>query len=367
MWPWIGLYLEESELYTWSRRTACLRPVADVAEVLTAHRRSNYRLVVNQSREQILPETLPAMSRGMRAQFLDSRLRRLFPDTPWRSVAPAAKPAASTEITWLALSETPALRQLLAALSEYAGAVLGIYSVVQLLPPGLHASPHLLLSEHCRYLRCSLMAGGRVRASQLIAASADSAGEIRQFLARAQQGNLPVLLWGSQAWRDALVLPASLSPLPVPPACVRPLLAGIRRWPAEQFALPAQRRVAQRRSRGVTLGAASACGLLAATLTGYGCQQAEPLRLPPAVTPAVVVPEGMPEPLLAPESLPEQESVPVVAPRLDGRISRQEGVVSEWREGMLVSPADGHLAVGDTAEQPLLPPGSLRIHRVPGR
>lgn len=259
------------------------------------------------------------------------------------------------------------MRQLLAALSEYAGAVLGIYSVVQLLPPGLHASPHLLLSEHCRYLRCSLMAGGRVRASQLIAASADSAGEIRQFLARAQQGNLPVLLWGSQAWRDALVLPASLSPLPVPPACVRPLLAGIRRWPAEQFALPAQRRVAQRRSRGVTLGAASACGLLAATLTGYGCQQAEPLRLPPAVTPAVVVPEGMPELLLAPESLPEQESVPLVAPRLDGRISRQEGVVSEWREGMLVSPADGHLAVGDTAEQPLLPPGSLRIHRVPGR
>ena len=96
MWPWIGLYLEESELYTWSRRTACLRPVADVAAVLAAHRRSNYRLVVNQSREQILPETLPAMSRGMRAQFLDSRLRRLFPDTPWRSVAPAAKPAAST-------------------------------------------------------------------------------------------------------------------------------------------------------------------------------------------------------------------------------------------------------------------------------
>ena len=70
MWPWIGLYLEESELYTWSRRTACLRPVADVAEVLTAHRRSNYRLVINQGREQILPETLPAMSRGMRAQFL---------------------------------------------------------------------------------------------------------------------------------------------------------------------------------------------------------------------------------------------------------------------------------------------------------
>ena len=31
MWPWIGLYLEESELYTWSRRTACLRPVVDVA------------------------------------------------------------------------------------------------------------------------------------------------------------------------------------------------------------------------------------------------------------------------------------------------------------------------------------------------
>ena len=198
MWPWIGLYLEESELYTWSRRTACLRPVADVAEVLTAHRRSNYRLVVNQSREQILPETLPVMSRGMRAQFLDSRLRRLFPDTPWRSVAPAAKPAASTEITWLALSETPALRQLLAALSEYAGAVLGIYSVVQLLPPGLHASPHLLLSEHCRHLRCSLIAGGRVRGSQLIAASADSAGEIRQFLARAQQGNLPVLLLGAR-------------------------------------------------------------------------------------------------------------------------------------------------------------------------
>ena len=85
------------------------------------------------------------------------------------------------------------------------------------------------------------------------------------------------------------------------------------------------------------------------------------------VTPAVVVPEDMPEPLLAPVLPPAQESVPVVAPRLDGRISRQEGVVSEWREGMLVSPADGHLAVGDTAEQPLLPPGSLRIHRVPGR
>ena len=176
-----------------------------------------------------------------------------------------------------------------------------------------------------------------------------------------------MLLLGSQAWRDALVLPAGLSPLPVPPACVRPLLAGIRRWPAEQFALPAQRRVAQRRSRGVTLGAASACGLLAATLTGYGCQQAEPLRLPPAVTPAVVVPEDMPEPLLAPVLPPAQESVPVVAPRLDGRISRPAGVVGEWREGVFVPPADGHLAVGDGPEQPLLPPGSLRIHRVPGR
>ena len=115
------------------------------------------------------------------------------------------------------------------------------------------------------------------------------------------------------------------------------------------------------------MGAASACGLLAATLAGYGCRQAEPLRLPPAVTPAVVVPEDMPEPLLAPESLPAQESVPVVAPRLDGRISRPAGVVGEWREGVFVPPADGHLAVGDGPEQPLLPPGSLRIHRVPGR
>ncbi len=367
MWPWIGLYLEESELYTWSRRTPGLQPVADVAAVLAAHRRSNYRLVINQSREQILPETLPAMSRGMRAQFLDSRLRRLFPDTPWRSVAPAAKQAASTEITWLALNETPALRQLLAALVEHAGALLGIYSVVQLLPPGLHASPHLLLTEHCQHLRCSLMAGGRVRASQLIAASADSAGEIRQFLARAQQGNLPVLLLGSQAWRDALILPAGLLPLPVPPACVRPLLAGIRRWPGEQFALPAQRRLAQRRSRGLVLGAASVCSVLAATLAGYGCRQAEPPRLLPAAMPTVSVPEAMPDPLVVPVLPPEPEHVPAAQPRLDGRLSRQGGVVSEWRDGVLAPPADGHLAVGDGPEQPLLPPGSLRIHREPAR
>ena len=64
---------------------------------------------------------------------------------------------------------------------------------------------------------------------------------------------------------------------------------------------------------------------------------------------------------------PAQESVPVVAPRLDGRISRPAGVVGEWREGVFVPPADGHLAVGEGPEQPLLPPGSLRIHRVPGR
>ena len=111
-----------------------------------------------------------------------------------------------------------------------------------------------------------------------LAASADSAGEIAS--PARNRGICQCCCWGARLGVMP-VSPAGLSLPPVPSACAS-ALAGIR-WPAEQFALPAQRRW-RSGAAGVTLGLQRR-GLLAATLTGYGCQQAEPLRLPPAVTP----------------------------------------------------------------------------------
>lgn len=271
MWPAdTCLYLEEAALHVWQARPASFAPVEDVAAFLRARPRHSYRLLINQRREQLLPETLPPLPGSTYAQFAHSRLRRLFPDTPWRSVVPRAKRTASTDITWLALSETPALRRVLAAFADSGAALAGIYSVVQLLPLDLHGSDHLLISEHLAHLRCTLIENGSVRASQLFPAGADSADDIRQFLTRARNSALPLVLFGSPAWREALALPAGSLPLAATQASLHPLLTWKRRWPREQFALPEQRAAARQRNWARYLWLSCALSLLVTGAVDYG-------------------------------------------------------------------------------------------------
>lgn len=363
MWPWRCLYLEEEQLFVWQGLAAQALPLAELATYLRAEIGRNYRLVINQSREQIVPETLPTALRGSTALFMASRLQRLFPETPWRSVAPQARQGVKSDVCWLALSETPALRQVLAAFSESGAALLGIYSLVQLLPTDWHKGAHLLLSEHGPYVRCSLIAEGSVRASQLITATEDYRHEIRQFMARTRHKDLPLLLLGSTAWRQTLLLPEGLTPLPATAQSLRPLLTQRRRWPKQQFARPEQLTRARRRTRATLLGALGMCAALTATVWAQSWRPvAQPL--PPPLPPAPQQAEApAPEPVAPIAELPEKENPP--APRLEGRVSGARGVIQEWREGAAETAPDAALAVGDSPQQPLLPAGSLRIHREP--
>lgn len=85
-------------------------------------------------------------------------------------------------------------------------------------------------------------------------------------------------------------------------------------------------------------------------------------RLSPPLPP--VVEETPPPAADGPPSVAPIATLPETPlPRLDGRLSRQARIISEWHDGSAHAPADPALAVGDSPAQTLLPPGSLRIHR----
>jgi len=268
------LYLDADGLSVWQTAKGQTEQIADFPEtpagrdafsqfLKTAGAR-RFLLLVNRSEERYLGETMPPLGRHERRQLAETRSRRAFPETPWRCVNTGrVRRGQNTQITLMALNNSPSLATWIRHLADAGSALAGIYSFAQLLP-ALPTSanntprPVLFLSKHRRDCRLTLLEHGQPRAARWLAGDDPLAidAACQQLLAQQAPGidreiQPSLFIIGPPGWPEQPPIGESIDHLPIHGDAASLILAlPDKRWPKCQFAPASTRAVARQQQLG---------------------------------------------------------------------------------------------------------------------
>jgi hypothetical protein len=260
------LYLEAGQMTAWRREKGQLTQIASFADTpdgedgfsafLAVHRKTRFSLLVNLPDENFVLESLPRLRASERKQLLATKVRRLFPDTPWLCTTRSnSGKNDETAFLLMALGKSPALSRWEARLKAANSAVDGVHSLPQLLPVLLKKSASdtqslLTLSLHDDYARFSLLIHGCLRASRLTQLTGNSTlpDEYRRFIdyiARqcSLEPGIPLCVIGDAERQSQIDLPNVVNRIITPERNCASIFLSVphRHWPPEQFAPPALR------------------------------------------------------------------------------------------------------------------------------
>jgi hypothetical protein len=268
------LYLDEQQLSAWMYRRGRWQETlafpnteqahAAFADFLNSHRRRRFALIVNQAAEQRISLPLPEANPEEQQHLAESRAARHFPDTPWRCVdLPQTNRHQAAQASLMALSNTPALQQWGTLLLNNNAALIGVFSLPQLLPAVLRQLPQcrepecLVLSAHGQRVRLSLVCHGKVVHSRLLPglptpeqlAEFSEPGILSNPTNRAS--TRPLCLIGPRNWPEASDLPGKVQHLVTDNTNSASLFLALpaRHWPKNQYAPEAYRQVARRQAQ----------------------------------------------------------------------------------------------------------------------
>lgn len=264
------LYLEGQGLAAWQQHKGQLRQLATFTNTpeglaqfsafLAVHRKSRFALLVNLPDEIFARERLPRLRGSERKQLLESRSRRLFPDTTWRCAWPNGYGEnGETDFLLMALGNPGHLMPWQERLNAANAALESVHSLPQLLPALQHqAVPStkslLTLSRHDNAVRFSLLVDGILQCSRLVPLGPNSTllDEYRRFVDHVSRQQpldpLPALCVIAATERQAEIeLPSIIKRIDAPEPNSATLFLSIpyQQWPREQLAPPALRQQAR--------------------------------------------------------------------------------------------------------------------------
>jgi hypothetical protein len=264
------LYLEGQRLSAWQQHKGQLRQLATFANTpdglahfsafLAVYRKSRFALLVNLPDEIFARERLPKLRGSERKQLLDSRSRRLFPDTAWRCAWHNGNGEnGETDFLLMALANPAHLMPWLERLNAANAALESVHSLPQLLPALLQqhvpsAKSLLTLSLHDDAARFSLLIDGSLQNSRLAMLGPNSTllDEYRRFVDHVSRQQpldpLPALcVIAATERQEEIELPSIIKRIDAPEHNSTTLFLSIpyKQWPREQFAPPALRRQAR--------------------------------------------------------------------------------------------------------------------------